>query len=422
MLTIINDKLFGPLLPVFLGISAIFMLVKLRFKPLNRPKSAIKCLFSDSKNEAFRSMCLSLAGTLGVGNIAGVASAISVGGSGAIFWMWIFAILASVLKYSEIVLGASFGKHGSGGPYNYIRFGLNMPILGVIFSILVIISSVGVGNIVQCSAAAESLLICFEVPKITTALAFAIINLILIYKGKDVITNVVALVIPVLSIGYIIISLAIIIKNGSQLPSVLRNIINDAFSFGPIFGGGVGLTVSSAIRYGASRGILSNEAGCGTAPYAHSASKKFAEQGIWGMFEVIIDTVILCSLTAFVVLLSPANCADSANGMAIALGSYGVFGSYVRSFIGISTAVYALASIVCWSYYGVCALETITKNKRSRILYLIIYSIAGILGGIFSPSLVWEISDISVALMTICNTICVMLLWRNVKHETDKCF
>lgn len=421
MLSLINSAVLGPLLPIMLASAGIFLLIKLSLKPFIRPSKILRVFRSKDSKASFRSVCLALSGTLGVGNIAGVASAIGTGGAGAIFWMWIFAVMAMVIKYAEVVLAMRYKRHGDGGPALYMKYGLNKPAIATIFSILILVSSIGVGNTVQSSAAAESMRVSFDVPNIATGLIFSFITIIMICGGRRRIESASSVIIPILSLGYVIISVSIIISNYKMIPSAVNQIFDGAFSAKSLSGGILGFLLSNAVRLGASRGILSNEAGCGTAAYAHKTDCHPAEQGIWGIFEVFVDTILLCTLTAFVVLLTPNIPLDS-NGIRVALDSYGYYGEWLRLFIGISTAIYALASVVCWSYYGVSSVNYLGGKKNSRRLYLFAYSLAGILGSVFTPSLVWEISDFTVSLMAIINTACVIMLWKEVKKSTDEFF
>ena len=206
---------------------------------------------------------------------------------------------------------------------------------------MVIISSIGVGNTIQSSAAAESMLACFGTPKIITGILFAVLTLLLISGGVKRVENFSALIIPLLSLGYVIISLCIIIVNHSLLPSILKMIFSEAFSFKAIGGGTGGYLIIRSMRLGAARGILSNEAGCGTASYAHCNSKAApAVQGMFGIIEVFVDTILLCSLTAFVVLITMPVTSDE-GGMITAINSYSYFNNSGGEFIGISAAIYA---------------------------------------------------------------------------------
>lgn len=421
MLSFINTRILGPVLPIILACAGLFLIIKLSFKPFNRPRNLIRALRGKDSKASFKSACLALSGTLGVGNIAGVASAIGVGGAGAIFWMWIFAFMAMVIKYAEVVLSMLYKHHGDGGAALYIKFGLGRPVIAAIFSVMILISSIGVGNTVQSSAAAESMRVCCGVPSIVTGIVFSAVTIIMICGGRSRIERMSSIIIPILSIGYVIVSVAIITVNYRLLPLIVSQIVNEAFSSLSVSGGAIGFLLSSSVRLGASRGILSNEAGCGTAAYAHKTNCHPAEQGIWGIFEVFVDTILLCTLTAFVVLLTPS-VSHSVNGIKVALDAYGSYGEGLRLFIGISTAIYALASVVCWSYYGVSSINYLGGKKNSRRLYLLAYSLAGIMGSVFSPSFVWEISDFTVSVMAIINTACVIMLWREVKKSTDEFF
>ncbi len=421
MLSFINSAILGPSLPIMLALSGMFLLIKLSFKPFSRPSKLLKAFHGKESKASFKSACLALSGTLGVGNIAGVAAAIGIGGAGSIFWMWIFALMAMVIKYAEVVLAMRYKKHGDGGAALYIRYGLKKPILAAIFSLMILMSSIGVGNTVQSSAAAESMRVCFGIPNIITGIIFSVITLIMICGGRKRIESASSVIIPILSLGYVIVSVAIIVSNYKMIPSVINEILHSAFNSASITGGAFGFLFSNAIRLGASRGILSNEAGCGTAAYAHNTDCHPAEQGIWGIFEVFVDTILLCTLTAFVVLLTPDVPLDG-NGIRVALDAYGYYGKWLRLFIGISTAIYALASVVCWSYYGVSSVNYLGGKRNSRRLYLCAYSLAGIMGSVFAPSLVWDISDFTVSLMAIINTICVIKLWKEIKESTDEYF
>ncbi len=421
MLSFINSALLGPMLPIMLACAGVFLLIKLSFKPFSRPLKLLRAFRGKDSKASFRSACLALSGTLGVGNIAGVAAAIGTGGAGAIFWMWVFALMAMVIKYAEVVLAMRYNRHGEGGAALYMRHGLKKPLIAAIFSFMILISSIGVGNTVQSSAAAESMRVCFNFPNIVTGIIFSVITLIMIYGGRKRIEAASSVIIPILSLGYVIVSVCIIIANHRMIPSVINQIFDGAFSSTSLVGGAFGFLFSNAVRLGASRGILSNEAGCGTAAYAHKTNCHPAEQGVWGIFEVFVDTILLCTLTAFVVLLTP-NIALDGNGIRVALDAYGYYGEWLRLFIGVSTAIYALASVVCWSYYGVSSINYLGGKKNSRRLYLIAYSLAGILGSVFAPSLVWEISDFTVSVMAIINTVCVISLWKEIKASTVEYF
>ncbi|MBE6622110.1 MAG: sodium:alanine symporter family protein [Ruminococcaceae bacterium] len=424
MLKFLNDRVFGAILPVLLIAAGCYFLIRHRFFLLRHPFRILKAMLGEpgKRRSSFRAACVALSGTLGVGNIAGVAAAISAGGAGAVFWMWVCAFFAMVIKYVEVVTAMCFRRGGHGGPSYYIEKGLGKRWLGAIMAGIIILSSFGIGNIVQSSAAAEALAGCFSVPKLLTGGVFTVLILLLICGGVDRVSRFSSVVIPVLSLGYVVLSLAILIVNRCALPGVLRQIVSEAFAPGAVIGGTGGYLIGHALRYGASRGILSNEAGCGTAAYAHaSADNEPVVQGFWGIFEVFVDTILLCSLTAFVVLtVNPGGTGN--NGMELAVRAYSYVGEWGGAFIAISSAVYALASAVCWAYYGGECLTYLNAKTKTRRLYVFLYSATGILGAVMAPSFVWDISDLSISLMAICNTSCLCLLTSVGARETERYF
>lgn len=425
MIAFLNEHFFGPLLPILLIAAGVFLLFRCRCFLLKHPIRVIKGLLGDrgKRRDAFRAACVALSGTLGVGNIAGVAAAIAVGGAGAILWMWIFAFFAMVIKYVEVVTAMWYKQGDRGGAAYYIERGLGSKKLAAAFSVLLIFLSFGVGNIVQSSAAAEALRASFDVPKVATGAVFAVVTLLMIVGGLGRIAAFSGVVIPLLSLGYVILSLAILIKNRAMIPDALRSIVKEGLSLRALVGGGSGFTIGAAVRYGASRGILSNEAGCGTASYAHASStNRPVEQGFWGIFEVFVDTVVLCTMTALVVLVAFPNGLPSTGGMAIAVEAYELAGGFGGAFIAVSSAIYALASVICWSYYGEEGLRYFGAQKKARRLYVFLYSAVGLGGAMFSPKFVWELSDFGISLMALCNTLILCRLSRIPKRLTEEYF
>lgn len=416
MLKELNENILGPLLITIITAGGTYLLFICKLKPFVRPKAAFSSL---KKGNGLKTACLSLAGTLGVGNVTGVSSAIAAGGAGAVFWMWFFSIFACIVKYSEIVLAHTFkSKKGCGTAY-YIEKGIGSKVLGTIFSLLLVVASVGMGNMVQCASAADGLNVTFGIPKILIGMVFSLVTLILIAGGRKRVSAFTSVLIPILSLGYFIISLSIIVVNIESLPSVLAQIFDGAINIRSVGSGLFGFLTCKAVRLGASRGILSNEAGCGTSPYAQDQGEISAvASGIWGIVEVVVDTVILCSMTAFVLLITRSD----GIGMDAVIDSYSYFGSWGGRFIGISTGLFGLASVVCWSYYGMSAVRYLGGKKTACILYAFTYSIAGLLGSVFRSDTVWCITDITVSVMAIFNTACVIRLSRYVKKETETYF
>lgn len=425
MLSYVNRMLLGPALPCVMAICGAFLLFSYRLFPLRHPIKTLSALFvkRDDGISPFRAACVALSGTLGVGNIAGVASAIAIGGAGAVFWMWISALFAMIIKYAEVTTAMLYRKNGHGGAPYYMECGVGSKKLALFFSALILFSSFTVGNSVQSYAAAEALKVSFGVPKIVTGVVFAVLTVLLLRGGVKRVAAFSSIVIPILSAGYILLSLAVIVKNAAMLPSVMNRIVAGAFDFRAAGGGISGFLFSRAVRLGASRGVLSNEAGCGTAAFAHSsAAAKPAEQGVFGIFEVFVDTVLLCTLTALVVLIAFPADLPQLDGMAIAAEAYSLCGAFGGAFVSASSAVYAVASVVCWSFYGQESLICLGAGKKAIRAYVLIYSAAGISGAIFTPGVVWELADMSVSLMALINTVCLCLLSRESKRATREYF
>ncbi len=435
ILNFINERLLFPVLSILLFLAGLWFFFRLKGRPILYPKAVCRSLLKKKSgtDSPFKSAMIALAGTLGVGNIAGVAAAITSGGPGAIFWMWISSLAAMLIKYAEIVLAVRFrktenGKRVGGAAY-YIEKGIGSKKLAVLFSFLCIFSSFTVGNIVQSYAASDAMSYSLGMPLVLTGIAVAVICALVTLGGFKRISDFSAVVIPVLSAGYIILSLIIIIKNAAMLPEIMKRIIDGAFDFRAAAGGACGFGISrllsnKQLRLGISRGLLSNEAGCGTAPTAHAkaASDSPAEQGFWGIFEVFADTVLLCSLTAFVVLISIDKLDPTIGGTALAAKAFELeLGRPAGVFIGISTLIYAIASIICWSYYGTESLSYLKKNKHEKI-FIAVFCLASVLGSVLKPGIVWELSDLSISMMCILNTYCVLRLSGIVISETKEYF
>ena len=417
ILQIFSDFLCGVILPFLLIIIGIFFLFKYKFFYILHPINAIKCML-DSQKDGFRSLCVALAGTLGVGNIVGVASAILLGGAGSIFWMWISAFCAMSLKYFEVFLAMRFrrtknGKFYGGAPY-YINDGLKDKIgkkrayfLSCIFALLCVVNSLTTGNLVQVNSVSS---LCNFSP-LVFGIIFTVIAYVIIIGGFERISKITSVLIPVLSISYILICLYIIIKNFNRIDNVLEMIFKDAFSIQSVGGGFCGYGIASAIRYGVSRGVLSNEAGCGTSPSAHASSNtsSFHGQGCLGILEVFVDTILLCTLTAFVILLSDSY--YESNAMSLVISSFEKFtGDFGRYTIIIFSIMFAFATVVTQFFYGSESLHYISKSGFVKAFYTVIFCTVIIVGSVIPMEIMWQISDLAIALMTVFNLVCLVVL------------
>ena len=414
MLEFLNRSLCGIILPIMLILVGIYFAFKLKLFYILHPIKAFKCMLKGG----FKSLSLALAGTLGVGNIVGVASALISGGAGSIFWMWVSAFIAMSLKYQEVCLAMKYrkksikGEYYGGAPY-YIYDGLKKKtktklakIASIFFAFLCVINSLTTGNLVQINAVSNLT----EYSKLSIGIVFAIVIFIIILGGIKRISSFSSFLVPVLSIFYVTLSIYIIFNNLNEIPSVFALIFKEAFSLKSAISGFSGYGIMSAIRFGVSRGLLSNEAGCGTSPTAHASSNTsdIHSQGCLGIFEVFVDTILLCTLTALVILLYGKS---DDNSMILVIKAYEHFAfSIGRYGIIISSLLFALATIACQYYYGIESLSYITKKRFARTIFTIIFCTIIIIGAIIPMPLMWQISDLALCLMTLFNLLCLLAL------------
>lgn len=417
MLEILNKYLCGIILPVVIIAAGIYFAFRLKLFYILHPLK----LFKSMCKGGFKSLSLALAGTLGVGNIVGVASALIYGGAGAIFWMWISAFIAMSLKYCEVYLAMAYRQKSAnnefygGAPY-YIYGGLKSKTnlaksLSIFFAFLCIINSLTTGNLVQINAVSNIT----ALPKIYVGLLFVIMIIFVIIGGVNRISAFTSVLMPILSVFYIALCIYIIFTNIREIPSIFRLIISEAFSIKCAASGFMGYGIASSIRFGVSRGLLSNEAGCGTSPTAHASSRThdIHSQGCLGIFEVFVDTILLCTLTAFVILIygkiqkNPMELVTNAfSFFTYSIGKYGII---------ISSLLFALATIACQYYYGAESLRYITNKPKVKLAYSIVFCLTTLFGAIIPMWLMWEISDLALCIMTLCNIFCLFALRREIQ-------
>ncbi len=430
----------GGFIPLCLLLCGGFFLIFLRAEPFQSPKKMIVAL-KKSPSEGvspFRAVTLALAGTLGVGNIVGVASALLIGGAGAIFWMWVSAGLAMILKYAEILLAVKHRqtrRDGScyGGAVYYIKgYFENIghakigSMLAVVFSALMILNALCMGCMIQVNAIASS---CDGILGVSPALCGILLLLFtfpVILRGSKSISALTEYLVPIMSLGYLILSLAVLwICRDALLPTMHR-IVSEAFSPVGAAGGIYGFLTSRALRVGTMRGILSNEAGCGTAPTAHASASTDspAAQGIWGIFEVFVDTIVLCTMTALVILLAFPDLHDfGLSPVLMTVRAYSsVLGTWAGYFLCAAIFCFGYATVICWAGYGAESLRAITKRKRYLAIYFLLFGICLLLGVRSTPNYVWDIADFSIASLTVINLAVLLLLRREIKQETDLLF
>lgn len=436
----LNSFIWGPaMLAFFLGIGLMFTL-RTGFFQISRFKlwfsnTFLACfkrqdvLKTKDKHSIsqFQSLCTALASTMGTGNIAGVATAIAAGGPGTIFWMWLSAFLGMMTNFAEKTLGIKYRYKNDkgfwiGGAMIYIERGLGLKWLAVLFSIFCAFASFGIGNMAQINSISSSLHSSFGIPQIVTGVTVASIVSLVIMGGIKRIAGVTEKLVPLMSLMYMIGGIVVIVANIDAVPSAFSLIMKEAFNFKAAGGGIAGYGISIAMRKGISRGVFSNEAGLGSSVMVHSASdvKEPVIQGMWGMFEVFADTLVVCTVTALVILTSGvynmdtylANTAaniPNLDGAPLTATSFSSVIPYGAQFVSISILCFALATLIGWSYYGERAVEYLFGVK-AIFPYKLCYIIIIVIGSVASVRLAWEISDTLNGFMAIPNLIALTLL------------
>ncbi len=378
----------------------------------------------------FQSVCTALAATVGTGNIAGVAGAIAIGGPGAVFWMWISALLGMCTKFAEVTLAVHFRERNEegdwvGGPMYYIKNGLskNWQWLAVLFSIFGVLTVFGTGNATQVNTittAVNTALVNFGVldadsvtiSNIIIGIILTILIAIILLGGIKRIGSVTEKLVPFMAVLYIVLALGVIIINIKNVPAVFGQIFEGAFSPKSITGGVVG-SMFMAMKKGFSRGIFSNEAGLGTGSIAHACSDtdEPVHQGLFGIFEVFMDTIIICTMTALVILCSGVsiNYGDAAGAELTISGFVSTYGNWVSIFTAIAMCCFAFSTILGWGLYGTRCLEFLVGSKLNKP-FMIVYSMMALLGATMDLGLLWSIAETFNGLMAIPNLIALFLL------------
>ncbi len=410
----IYNLILSPALLACILFAGIYITACLGIHFLRHPMMVCKGIFIPDKGKSalssWKALTVALAGTLGVGNIAGVASAIAVGGAGAVFWMWIGALLSMLIKYSEVVLAIRYRKPAAIGYKGGAMYYFSKPIIGIIFSVLCLIASFCLGNILQARTVALTMESGFGLPPLLCGILLAVLLYLTICHGFTRISAVTLYLIPLMSAVYIILCGTVIAKNWVTIPSILFQIVREAFHPNALIGGASGLALARVIRAGISRGLITHEAGCGTAPIAHAEADTDCpvRQGFLGIFEVFADTVILCTLTALALLSHrPITSAFSDAGeMDIVISTFEpIYGRLAAPILAILIFGFGLATMIGWSYYGKRCLDYLSEHfptlQTYKKLYATAYSFLSIIGVITASNFVWLLADYSVACMTL---------------------
>lgn len=379
----------------------------------------------------FQALCTALAATVGVGNIAGVATAIVSGGPGAIFWMWLAAFLGMMTNYSENVLGIFYRRKNSkgewcGGAMYYLQDGLGSyphckklgRVLAVLFACFAVLASFGIGNASQINTISTNMLSAFHIPLWVSGIALMVLAALVIIGGIKRIASVTEKIVPFMVVLYLLGAVIVVGVHWRQIGPAFGAIFQFAFGFKAVAGGALGAAVKAAVTWGCKRGVFSNEAGLGSSVMVHSTSnvKEPVMQGMWGIFEVFADTIVVCTLTALVVLTSGlvdletgAMLTSSEKSTLVAEAFSQTFGSAGSAFIAVAILLFAFSTVLGWSYYGTRAWEYLFGTKAT-IGYNAVFVVFILLGATMSLDLAWDISDTFNALMLVPNLVGVLAL------------
>lgn len=444
------DNILSVAMLILLISAGLFLTIRTRFFQFRRfgyvLKNTIGSLFHKNMHHRdkgsvspFQAVTTALAGTIGTGSIAGVATALVLGGPGAVFWMWISALFGMVTKYSEIVLALTYREKNTrgvyvGGPMYYIRKGLGIKWLATLFAAFAMIACIGTGNATQSNSISGVLDMNFGVAPWITGVVLTIVVAVVTIGGVKRIASVNEKLVPVMAILFVLASVLALIFHADKIPGAFGLIFKEAFRFKSVFGGVSGYGILSAMRYGVGRGVFSNEAGLGSAPIAHSASSTEdpVKQGLWGVFEVFITTIVICTMSAIVVLTSEAylnaynaGIQPTVSGAALSSAAFGEALPHVGGLgIAVSTVFFALSTILGWAYYGEASVGYLFKNhaKTAITIYRIIYVIFVFVGAVAEINTVWLIADCFNALMALPNLIALIALSGTIVKITREYF
>ena len=436
----VNDFIWG--VPAMICIIGVGLLLSIRtgFLQIRKVPYAIRETIgrmfhkkeaSDGAMTPFQAVCTALAATVGTGNIAGVAGAIAIGGPGAVFWMWCSALLGMCTKFSEVTLAVHFRERGAtgelvGGPMYYIKNGLkkHWHWLAILYSLFGVLTVFGTGNATQVNTiitAVDAPLLQYGILagtglntlNLVIGIVVAMLVAMVLLGGIKRIGSVAEKLVPFMALFYVVLALGVVVLNAGHLPGVFRSIFAGAFQPKAFTGGVVG-SMFISLKKGVSRGIFSNEAGLGTGSIAHACAdtQEPVKQGLFGIFEVFADTIVICTLTALVILCSgvTVNYGAAAGAELTISGFTTTYGSWASIFTAVALCCFAFSTIIGWGLYGARCIEYLCRTSKVVRPFLVVYSFVAILGATMDLGLLWSIADTFNGLMSIPNLIALLLL------------
>ena len=447
----VNNFIWGvPAMICIIGVG-LYLSIRTNFLQIRKFPYAIKTTIgrmfkkkeaSDGSITPFQAVCTALAATVGTGNIAGVAGAIAIGGPGAVFWMWISALLGMCTKFTEVTLAVHFREKNAegdyvGGPMYYIKNGLgkNWQFLAVLFSAFGVLTVFGTGNATQVNTittAIDSALLNYNVISqngvstlnLIMGIAITVLVGLVLLGGIKRIGKVAEKLVPFMALFYVILAIGVIILNYRHVPTVFASIFEGAFKPSSVTGGVVG-SIFICMKKGVSRGIFSNEAGLGTGSIAHACAdtRKPVKQGFFGIFEVFADTIVICTLTALVILCSGVSIGyGEAAGAELTINGFtSTYGNWVSIFTAIALCCFAFSTIIGWGLYGARCIEYLLKEKSIKP-FMVAYSLVAIIGATADLGLMWSVAETFNGLMAIPNLIALFLLSGTVARLVKQYF
>ena len=434
ILNAIDSFLWGAPLIVLLVGTGILLTVRLSLIQVVRLPQALRLILRAKSRglgdiSSFKALCVALAATIGTGNIVGVATAVKVGGPGAIFWMWTAAFFGMATKYAEGLLAVKYRETDArgeiaGGPMYYIRRGMGekyRPLAAFFAAATVLVAFFGIGTFPQVNAIVDSVELSFGVPRLYTDIALTLVIAAITIGGLKSIAAVAARVIPFMAALYVVICLGIILAHLGEIPGAIALILDGAFTGTAAAGGFAGSTVMMAMKNGIARGVFSNESGLGSAPIAAAAAKtnEPAEQGLVSMTGTFIDTIIICSMTGLVLVLTGAWNGDTAGAAMTGAAFTSFYGAVGGALLTVSLALFAFTTILGWNYYGERAVVYLA-GRGGTLPYRVVFIVLIALGAFLKLEAIWILADIVNGLMAIPNLIALLALSGVVVRETRK--
>ncbi len=425
MIGAVNGFVWGPVMLVLILGTGLYLTLGLRFLPVRHIPDGFRLIWKGRKEDKkegeispFNALMTSLSATIGTGNIAGVATAIFMGGPGAMFWMWVAALLGMATKYAEAVLAVNYrekdedGNH-VGGPMYYIKNGLGekWKWLGFLFALFASIAGFGIGNTIQANSVADVMHSSFGIPELYSGILLAVLVGLVLIGGIRRIAHVAGAVVPFMAIAYVLGGVVIILVNITAIPSAIETIIVSAFTPTAAMGGFAGASVWAALQFGVARGIFSNEAGLGSAPIAHAAAKTDSpvRQGLVAMMGTFIDTIIICSITGLAIVVTGAYTSGE-SGAALSMLAFSKALPFVGEYVvTLGLIVFAFTTLVGWSFYGEKSVYFIFGH-RAIVPFRLLWVLVIPLGAMMDLKFIWLMADTLNALMAVPNLIAILLL------------